>query len=268
MVRWPSITIFKNRYFAASLDTLQCKHKLKIQWNFFATSHGKGPVDGIGGSVKHHVWGKVKARKAIVCDAATFAAAVKDMKGVTAAVLTQAEIKARNASLHLDHIFEAAQPIPGIARMHRIQSSKAGEMSTFLISADVGSQVQRESEEAQETPSIGDWYAVEYDGNMYPGEVIAVGQENDYQVSVMERAGKYWKWPNSCDVIFYLREKMSKKLDPPTIQIIVDTSNSQTHFNQLYSTVKMQVKMTWRVSRNRSSMCLCTVYLAHLNCTF
>lgn len=208
---------FKNRYFAASLDTLQCKHKLEIQWNFFATSHGKGPVDGIGGSVKHHVWGKVKARKAIVCDAATFAAAVKDMKGVTAAVLTQAEIKARNASLHLDHIFEAAQPIPGIARMHRIQSSKAGEMSTFLISADVGSQVQRESEEAQETPSIGDWYAVEYDGNMYPGEVIAVGQENDYQVSVMERAGKYWKWPNPCDVIFYLREKMSKKLDPPTI---------------------------------------------------
>ena len=53
----------KNRYIAASLDTLQCKHKLEIQWNFFATSHGKGPVDWIGGSVKHHVWGKVRARK-------------------------------------------------------------------------------------------------------------------------------------------------------------------------------------------------------------
>ena len=68
---------------------------------------------------------------------------------------------------------------------------------------------------------------MEYDGtgNMYPGEVIAAGQENDYQVSVMERAGKYWKWPNPCDVIFYLREKMSKKLDPPTI------ANNCGHFN-------------------------------------
>ena len=160
----------------------------QIQWNFFATSHGKGPVDGIGGSVKHHVWGKVRARKAIMCDAATFVAAVKDMKGVTAAVLTQAEIKTRNASLYLDIIFEAAQPIPGIANMHRIQSSKAGEISTFMISADAGSQAQPESEEAQENPSIGDWYTVEYDGRMYPGEVIAVGHENYYQV--MEQAGK------------------------------------------------------------------------------
>ncbi|XP_071481354.1 uncharacterized protein [Diadema antillarum] len=187
---------FKNRYIAASLDTLQCKHKLQIQWNFFATSHGKGPVDGIGGSVKHHVWGKVRARKAIVSDAATFVAAVEDMKGVTAAVLTQAEIKARNASLHLDVIFETAQPIPRIASMHCIQLSNAGEISTFLISADAGSQAQPESEVAEENPSIGDWYAVEYDGRMYPGEVVAVGQENDYQVSVMEQAGKYWKWPN------------------------------------------------------------------------
>ena len=108
--------------------------------------------------------------------------------------------------------------------MHRIQSSKAGEISTFMISADAGSQAQPESEEAQENPSIGDWYTVEYEGRMYPGEVIAVGHENDYQVSVMEQAGKYWKWPNPRDVIFYLREKMSKKLDAPAI------ANNRGHF--------------------------------------
>ena len=221
---WPDgpASQFKNRYFVASQDTLQCKHKLEIQWNFFATSHGKGPVDGIGGSVKHHVWGKVKARKAIVCDAATFAAAVKDMKGVTAAVLTQAEIKARNASLHIWS--RTADSRNSTHASYSVVKSR-GDVNLPDFCRCIGSQVQRESEEAQETPSIGDWYAVEYDGNMYPGEVIAVGQENDYQVSVMERAGKYWKWPNPCDVIFYLREKMSKKLDPPTI------ANNCGHFN-------------------------------------
>ena len=46
---------FKNHYIAASLHALE-KQGIKILWNFFATSHGKGPVDGIGGSVKRHVW--------------------------------------------------------------------------------------------------------------------------------------------------------------------------------------------------------------------
>ena len=109
-----------------------------------------------------------------------------------------------------------------------------------MISVDAGSQAQPESEEAQENPSIGDWYTVEYEGRMYPGEVIAVGHENDYQVSVMEQAGKYWKWPNPRDVIFYLREKMSKKLDAPLqlLLIIADT----IHRHILISCI---VQLTW-----------------------
>ena len=45
---------FKNRYIAASLKVLQKKHKLQvIKWNYFATSHGKGPIDGTGGKLEH-----------------------------------------------------------------------------------------------------------------------------------------------------------------------------------------------------------------------
>ena len=39
---------FKIRYIAVSLHPLEEKHGIKILWNVFATSHGKGPVDGIG----------------------------------------------------------------------------------------------------------------------------------------------------------------------------------------------------------------------------
>lgn len=45
----------KNRYIAAKIPVLQDKFKKKIIWNFFATSHGKGPVDGIGGAIKRQV---------------------------------------------------------------------------------------------------------------------------------------------------------------------------------------------------------------------
>ncbi|CAF1612722.1 unnamed protein product, partial [Didymodactylos carnosus] len=35
------------------------EHKINLSWNFVATSHGKGVVDGIGGTVKWLVWSTV-----------------------------------------------------------------------------------------------------------------------------------------------------------------------------------------------------------------
>lgn len=63
---------FKNKYIAASLRFLENKHNVKIQWNYFATSHGKGPVDGIGGSVKRQVRQAVLSRKDHVYNATDF----------------------------------------------------------------------------------------------------------------------------------------------------------------------------------------------------
>ena len=68
---------FKNQFVAASISALEKKHGVVIKWNYmyFATSHGKGPVDGIKGATKRFVWNKVHLRKHIVKDAATFVAA-------------------------------------------------------------------------------------------------------------------------------------------------------------------------------------------------
>ena len=43
---------FKNQYVAAALPWLQAETNIQVDWNFFATSHGKGAVDGIGGTIK------------------------------------------------------------------------------------------------------------------------------------------------------------------------------------------------------------------------
>ena len=69
---WPDgpSSQFKNRFIAASIPWLQEKHKLKICWNFFATSHGKGPVDGIDGVVKRMATQKVIQRKVNITNAA------------------------------------------------------------------------------------------------------------------------------------------------------------------------------------------------------
>ena len=43
---------FKNKYVMGSLDKVSRKPKVHLIWNFSATSHGKGHVDGLGATVK------------------------------------------------------------------------------------------------------------------------------------------------------------------------------------------------------------------------
>ena len=43
---------FKNRFVKASIKTLTQRRGINLCWNFSATSHGNGPVNGIGGCLK------------------------------------------------------------------------------------------------------------------------------------------------------------------------------------------------------------------------
>ena len=48
---------FKNQYIFHLLIYFRTKLNLKnLNWHIYATSHGKGAVDGIGGAVKRTVW--------------------------------------------------------------------------------------------------------------------------------------------------------------------------------------------------------------------
>jgi hypothetical protein len=112
---------FKNKYIAAAILILEKKHNIKIYWNYFATSHGKGAVDGIGGAVKRYVWQKVKSRRAQVSDSKTFVDAAKDMANVHVRELTYEQITGINQQLSLDTLFENAKPIPSVSNVHHFR---------------------------------------------------------------------------------------------------------------------------------------------------
>ena len=38
--------------------------RIKVNWHLFGTSHGKGMIDGIGGTVKRTVWCAVRSGNA------------------------------------------------------------------------------------------------------------------------------------------------------------------------------------------------------------
>jgi len=53
------------------------------------------------------------------------------------------------------------------------------------------------------------WWAVEYDGTLFPGEIRSL-LGDDYEVSLIVKAGKCWKWPHFEETISS-RNKMCKR---------------------------------------------------------
>ena len=66
---------YKNKYIFALTYLLQQKYERNINdiyWHYFATSHGKGPCDSLGGNAKGIVTRKLLADKDLVVDNAEF----------------------------------------------------------------------------------------------------------------------------------------------------------------------------------------------------
>ena len=65
---------------------------------------------------------------------------------------------------------------------------------------------------------VGDWVIVEYDSQMYPGEVLTIKSTDTY-VHAMTKSGGYWKWPETdgknMDTVWYKKEKVMCKISPP-----------------------------------------------------
>ena len=212
---------FKNKYIAAALPTLQAKHNITIKWNFFATSHGKGPVDGIGGSVKRQVWDSVKRRQHVVYNAAQFVLAAAATSNVRVLEMSQVDIESRYEDLKLSSVFANATTMEGIMRHHFLEvvnGDTVGRQLTNQLEPTIQPQHTNATRLNNDTIeiSVGNWFQVEYDGQLYPGEVKDIAN-NEYLVSVMVRAGKYWKWPAHDDEIYYQRESLIRKIDPPEV---------------------------------------------------
>ncbi len=137
-------------------------------------------------------------------------------------------IEERNQNLNLNLVFQNAKPISNIASMHHFEVENGDHVVAYLLTKDKTNSTEDESNcntptssradpSASDPLGVGDWYTVEYEGVLYPGEVISIGDQGDYQVSVMEPAWQKWKWPNPEDKIFYPKKKLVVKLDKPEL---------------------------------------------------
>lgn len=114
---------FKNKYTLSMLCFLQEDFGLiHGEWLFFATSHGKGAVDGIGGLVKRFVWNEVKLRRAnINCADDFLKSATKVSSRIDVIPLLEKEIQ-ENIDF-LNERWKNIRPIPGMQSKHYFCSS-------------------------------------------------------------------------------------------------------------------------------------------------
>lgn len=111
---------FKSKYVMSNLCYFQQDFNLQCEWNFFATSHGKGAVDGIGATVKRTVWQKVRNREAVVVSAEDFYECAKSaLKGVTVLYVPKSQINQHKEMLETRT--EYARPIPAIKSQHHFR---------------------------------------------------------------------------------------------------------------------------------------------------
>lgn len=60
----------------------------------------------------------------------------------------------------------------------------------------------------------GDHVVVNYEGCLYPGEVMLVKQKGA-QVRCMERSGQNWKWPAKPDLLYYPQSDIIQVIPAP-----------------------------------------------------
>jgi len=92
MDRYPS-SQFKNKFIFSFISKLQDRYSVSLTWQFFATSHGKGPNDALGGTVKRMAHRQALSRHLIIADANSFAKAVNMSTDVISVTVMSQEDK-------------------------------------------------------------------------------------------------------------------------------------------------------------------------------
>lgn len=229
---------FKNRFTLLNLTYLHADLNITGKWNFFATSHGKGAVDGVGGAVKRGVWRSVKSRKTVVNSASDFFQCAKSiMKGVSILFVSSQEVICSHEELNAR--WENVQPIPGLHRLHSFAPLKEDILNVSITSCqdDVQTVILKTQDIVPKTSENiscniskfnvvkGDFVltSLEVDGKQnirreFYAEVMDVDLKiSQVMLKFMKSSGNTWIWPKEDDVSFENTDVIICKVRPPKL---------------------------------------------------
>lgn len=88
-----------------------------MEWNYFATSHGKGAVDGVGAVLKRKIWQITKTKNIVLPNAFSFFECARhNVHGIDIYYISSDQIE--EFSLQLVNKWKEVRKIPGIQKLH------------------------------------------------------------------------------------------------------------------------------------------------------
>ena len=174
-----------------------------MDWNFFATSHGKGENDGVGGDVKNSVWRNVLQQKEVVGDLTSFVLVAKaKFPSIVIEGFTKEKIKEVTVTLK-DLYTQHSKAIPETRKYHYIEvigqltslscpcHNDTSEVVTMAAEKHkINQECKSQSEPADRPiikPTISQFYYVRYaflnvkSGNEVQQTLPAICIENDLE---------------------------------------------------------------------------------------
>ena len=200
-----------------------CHHEqdygLPAEWHFFATSHGKSPCDGIGGTVKRLV-----ARASLQATVENQILSVEEMykwatgniQGIHFFYVTSEDIQQNASVFNLEHRFSTAKTVVGTRSHHSFIPLSSTQMEMRRISADqictsvyMGAEADKPADQGMQgeagTPwsaglslyQPGRYVACVYDAQWYIGNIIQRNEdEQDVYVNFMKQGKENtFSWP-------------------------------------------------------------------------
>ncbi|XP_047126478.1 uncharacterized protein LOC124807875 [Hydra vulgaris] len=214
---------YKNCKSFYNLCQLETEFSLKIEWNFFATSHGKSPCDGIGGTVKRLTAQeslKRPYRNQILTSEAMYEFCVEKIKAVNFIYIKGLDLQLQREKQK--ERYTDVTTLPGTRSFHQFIHLGDNRVGAKRCSTDTKYTIIHNLKKKHifepDTVTLGGYVAVVYDDKWWIGIVTEINlEEVDAEVKFLHPRGPsiYFNWPERDDHCFIPNINILKKLSVP-----------------------------------------------------
>ncbi|CAF2174414.1 unnamed protein product [Rotaria magnacalcarata] len=218
---------YKNRKNFKNLCFHEEDFGVKAEWHFFATSHGKGPCDGIGGTVKRLAarasLQRVGSVEPILNPLALYRFAVEALPNIAFTFTTSEEHEAHRLKLELR--FNDTRSIPGTQKVHCIRPISKEFVEVFAYSFATESRQERVTITQKSTndiplSSMKGYCVAVYDDHWYLACILEVMPEtNELRLSFLHPHGptRSFAYPSPPDELIIDASDMLMIVNPITM---------------------------------------------------
>lgn len=238
---------YKNKKNFLNLCFHEEDFKVGGEWHFFATAHGKGPCDGVGGSIKRLAARASLQRpyeKQIQTPLQLFEWAIENIANVEFAYSTQEDYV--ESECFLKNRFDQALSIKGTHQYHAFipKTTSTIFVKNFSLDSEICLKEVSKSPDKLKLSDISGYITVAYEANWWLGYVLQKNEELDeVKVTFLHPPGPStsFTYPRNADILWVSVMDVLMKVDPvtPTGRTYVLLESDVCQTNQAFTSLKL-----------------------------